>query len=114
MREDVVIEVVMRIVHHAAAFAAFAITDVDVTAWLRLKHEGEVLRAHIHWSVANNVAVAEHACSHLAAKFDVLGVIDERRISTLVVDADGRAEGMTDVLGDAPNARFHLVLDFRL
>ena len=42
----------------------------------------------------------------------MLCVIDQRGVTALVVDADGRAEGMADVLGDAFDARFHLVLDF--
>jgi len=42
MREDLVIEIVMRIVHHATTFAPYTISDIDVTAGLLLKHEGEV------------------------------------------------------------------------
>ena len=67
----------MWIVRHATTFASYTITDIDVTAGLLLKHEGEVFPAHIHRGVGDNVALAEHAHGRLAAQFEVLGVIDQ-------------------------------------
>src|SRR5258708_9854450 len=81
-RQDLVVEVVARIVDHAAAFAV-AIADPDVAARLLEQHPGEILAAHGGRRVAVDVVEADQGGGRAGGGLRLLHPVDPRPVTPL-------------------------------
>src|SRR5579883_1098061 len=109
--EDLIVEVIMRIVQ---AGALLAVADEDVAAGARLQHEGEILGAHAGREVADDIAGTCDLGRRRGGDFGLLLGVDRGRIAPFVADANRGALRGRHTLGDAADTVLDGVLHLRL